>query len=384
MPETCYIKDEQGRFMGRKPGCKMEKAGGTLNDSTGGNAASDNTDTENRIKAIMNKPESERTEEEKKTLKNFLDAKAAEIAKQTKDTLLTTVLAMLFAPEVSTAAIVKAIASGAAMDKLTKYAEEKFPGYGAIGVVLAAIALGMAKSKYDSRAMEKAEKKAAAAVAEKKAAAEAEKKAVAEKEAAAAKAEKVREAEKTKEKLGGMYDDIEKESYYSKTTEQKEAISANTGDVSTDEAKKLTDLAEKAKSSTKLDGYKTEATQDRIEHSMMGHGLPEVKKGISDEIEATGKTVRNKYKVPEEKRIVRNGTPNVSLTKDDYQKIPEYREEALESGSAEFQPITADKDFESILYKIPQKDGVIHMVYKIDPAEKKMRFWTMWKEGYPK
>ncbi|KWT88350.1 hypothetical protein ASN18_1272 [Candidatus Magnetominusculus xianensis] len=29
MEETCWIKDERGRFRGRRPGCKMEKGGVT-------------------------------------------------------------------------------------------------------------------------------------------------------------------------------------------------------------------------------------------------------------------------------------------------------------------------------------------------------------------
>jgi hypothetical protein len=123
-----------------------------------------------------------------------------------------------------------------------------------------------------------------------------------------------------------------------------------------------------------FDGYKTEAAYDRIEHSMMGHGPDVVRAKISNERAGHGDKVRKRDTISETER------GNVPLTKEDYQNIPKFREEAITSGSVEFQPITEKKDFESIRYKVPQDDGsVIHMVYKIDPVEKKLSFWTMWK-----
>ncbi|KWT90977.1 hypothetical protein [Candidatus Magnetominusculus xianensis] len=113
---------------------------------------------------------------------------------------------------------------------------------------------------------------------------------------------------------------------------------------------------------------------------MRGHSDAKVE--ISKEREARGETVRNKYKIPEEKRVVEDGKHNVPLTKEDYQNIPNYRKEALDHGSIEFQPITKSKKVESVKFMLPQNDGVIHMVYKIDPFSKKMTFVTMWKVGY--
>ncbi|MBF0488645.1 MAG: hypothetical protein HQK98_10840 [Nitrospirae bacterium] len=427
MEDTCWIKDEHGRFQGRRPGCKMEKAdSGVLPvaDSTGDNAAEVNdykvvdaafyyTDLEKQVREILRKPESQRTKEDNELIQKYLRGKAAEVGKQWKDTILTNALTLMFGAE-SVPAILAALAMGIALDELMKYAEEKFPGYGALGVMLAAIILTAAKVKLDAQAAAKAEQKVEAAVAKEKAAveaaeakkaaaaekaaaekkaaeeaakkeaAEAEQKAAAEKKAAAeAEKKAAEETAKASEKIGGIYDETANNYKYDPKAEaQKKANIVNSGDVTADDAKTVNELAKKAGSSTDVTGYKTEVSQWDIEHSMEGHAEYEVKKKISDEKEAAGETVRNKYKIPEEKRVVEGGKHNVSLTKEDYQNIPNYRKEAIEHGSLEFQPKTGNQTFEAVKYKIPQSDGVIHMVYRINPVNEKMTFVTMWKVGY--
>ncbi|MBF0405657.1 MAG: hypothetical protein HQL00_17065 [Nitrospirae bacterium] len=265
------------------------------------------------------------------------------------------------------------------MDEIMKYANEKFGKWGAIGLTLAAIILTAAKVKYDAKSAAKAEKKAAEAIAERKAAEQAaEKKATAEAEKKTAG-----ESAKTKEKLGKIYDETANNSALSKSDVEKEATKINTGDVKAGEAKILNEEAKKAGSPTRVDGYKTEASQKDIEHSMRGHSDSKVE--IAKEREARGDKVSRKDKIPEENIKGKGGKNNVPLTKEDYQKIEEYRNQAVNAkssaeGRVEFQPKKGKKDFETVDFQARQKDGVIHMIYKVDHVNKKMTFVTMYKQ----
>ncbi|MEO5360999.1 MAG: hypothetical protein H7843_11225, partial [Nitrospirota bacterium] len=104
MEDTCWIKDERGRFRGRRPGCKMEKGSSGMlrvSDSTAdnireskGDAVESNLiDMDRRIREIMEKPASERTKEENETLNKFIRNKAAEISQPWKEGLLSASLA---------------------------------------------------------------------------------------------------------------------------------------------------------------------------------------------------------------------------------------------------------------------------------------------------
>ncbi|MEO5361599.1 MAG: hypothetical protein H7843_14335, partial [Nitrospirota bacterium] len=255
---------------------------------------------------------------------------------------------------------------------------EKFGKWGAIGLTLAAIILTAAKVKYDAKSAAKAEKKAADAIAERKAAAEAEKKAVVEAEKKAAE-----ESAKTKEQLGKIYDETANNSALSKSDVEKEATKIKTGDIKAKDAKTLNEQAEKAGSSTRFDGYTTEASQAQIEHSIRGHSDAKVE--IAKEREARGDKVSRKDKIPEEEIKGKGGKHNVSLTKEDYQKIEEYRNQALNAKSTEdgrvvFQSKKGEKDFETVEFQSRQKDGIIYMIYKVAPVNKKMTFLTMYKE----
>ncbi|KWT90982.1 hypothetical protein [Candidatus Magnetominusculus xianensis] len=75
------------------------------------------------------------------------------------------------------------------------------------------------------------------------------------------------------------------------------------------------------------------------------------------------------------------------LTKEDYQKIEEYRNQAvnaklkaLQKADYSFNLQKGKKDFETVEFQSRHKDGVIHMIYKVDPVNKKMTFVTMYKE----
>ncbi|KWT76845.1 hypothetical protein [Candidatus Magnetominusculus xianensis] len=377
MEDTCWIKDERGRFRGRRPGCKMEKGSSGMlrvSDSTADNTQRDVvesnlTDMDRRIREIMNKPASERTKEENEILNKFIHDKAAEISQPWKDGLLSASLAALLGAN-SAAAIATALASGVAVDEIMKYANEKFGKWGAIGLTLAAIILTAAKVKYDAKSAAKAEKKAAEAIAERKAATEAEKKAA-------------EESAKTKEKLGKIYDETANNSALSKSDAEKEATKIKTGDIKAKGAKTLNEQAEKAGSSTRFDGYTTEATQDRIEHSMRGHSDAKVE--IAKEREARGDKVSPMDKIPEEYVKGKGGKHNVPLTKEDYQKIEEYRNQAVNAkspaeGRVVFQSKKGEKDFETVDFQVRRKDGVIHEIYKVDPVNKKLKFVTMYKE----
>ncbi|MEO5361142.1 MAG: hypothetical protein H7843_11960 [Nitrospirota bacterium] len=404
MEDTCWIKDERGRFQGRRPGCKMEKSGVTkmsdnkssaaapVKDSTGDNSVSYSyTDEEKRLLDILNKPESQRTAEEKAFVEKYLRAQGTALGMRWTADILSSILALISVPQ-SAAAISLALASGIGMDVLMKYAEANFGKLGPIGVILAAVILA-AKGKLDARAAAKAEQKAAAAIAERKAAeaAAAEKRAAEEavsKKAAAAEAEKKAAEEaaevsaQAKEKIGKFYDETANYKYDPNPAveAQKKANTVSTGDVKADEANAVNAAAKVKGYSVDISGYKTETSQYQIEHSMTGHS--DVKTVISQEKQANGVTVRNKYKIPEEQRVVEGGKHNVSLTKNDYQNIDEYRDQAVRSGSVVYQPAKNGKNFESVKYLVPQKDGVIHMVYRIDPVSQKMIFVTMWKVGY--
>ncbi|WP_420266415.1 hypothetical protein [Candidatus Magnetominusculus dajiuhuensis] len=390
MADTCWIKDEHGRFQGRRPGCKMEKAdGGVLpvSDSAGDNAAevednkgvnitNNDSELEKRIRKILSKPKSKWTKEDNELIAEYLRAKAAEIGKQWKNAVLTMVLTLMFGAE-SVPAILAAMAMGIALDELMKYAEEKFPGYGALGVMLAAAVLIAAKGKLNAQAAAKADEKAAAAVVEEKAAAE---EAAAEKAAVEKKA--AEEAAKSSEKIGGIYDETANGSSLSKSDPEKEANKITTGDIKANQAKTLNEQAEKAGSSTRFDGYTTEASQATIEHSIRGHSDAKVE--IAKEREAQGYKVSPQDKIPEEQRKGQGGKSNVPLTKGDYQNIPKYREEAIDKGRVVFQPINGNKLFETVEFQVPQSDGVIHMIYRVDRVNNKMTFVTMYKVGYRK
>ncbi|MBF0456784.1 MAG: hypothetical protein HQK99_02695 [Nitrospirae bacterium] len=457
MADTCWIKDEHGRFIGRRPGCKMEKSGGvreisdkkTNDDEAASEAALEEEakahgksvedyKKEKRAMEILSKPQSQWTEEDKQFLKNY-DSLEANPAGNPVD-------AIAFALAGPMAGIARTVAGNIAMDitmdRLTKYAEENFPGYGAIGVVLAGIALALTKGKSGAAAEEKAaaavaEEKASAAAAEKSAAEEAERKAAAEAErkaaaeaeekAAAAVAEEkaAEESAKTKEKLGEFYDEGANYKHDPRADARKQANKVNIGDIDADRAKKMNELAEKAaneeaakavekakrdaastgrqlpkedldpskykKPATKFDGYKTEASQFDIEHSMRGHASYEVKKRISDARAAHGEAVSPKYTKAKEDRVVR-GKHNVSLTKEDYQNIEKNSKEAIDNGNIEFLPATTSQP-EKVDCLVPQeevkengvfikKGGDIHIRYKVDPVNKKLTFETMYKEGY--
>lgn len=331
-----------------------------VREPKGDDVESNLVDMDRRIREIMNKPESERTKEEKELLEKYLRDKAAELGIQWKDQMLSTVMALLTVPASATAlaaAMAVATASGIAMDELMRYANEKFGKWGPAGIMLAALILAAAKGKL-SKIARKAEEKVRAAVAERKAAGE---------------------AVKSQGRIGEIYDETAAYKYEAKSDAEKEAIKLNTGDVKVDEAKPINEAATKAGSSTDITGYKTEASQWQIEHSMTGHSDAKVK--IANEKIAHGKKVSKKEKTPEEQRVV-DGKHNVSLKKEDYQNIEEYRKQATKSGDFEFQPIKGDKYSETVKYSIPKEDGVIKMVYRIDPVNQKMTFVTMWKEGY--
>ncbi|WP_420265075.1 hypothetical protein [Candidatus Magnetominusculus dajiuhuensis] len=386
-----------------------------------------------RAMEILRKPFSEWTAKEKEFMKDY-DTLEANPAGNPID-------AVAFASLGTLAAILRSIFGNIvldlSMDALMKYAEENFPGMGIRGIVLAAIILIAAKRKLDAEAVAKAEGKAAAAVAEEKAAADkaaadkaaadkaaadkaaadkaaadkaaadkaaadkaaadkaaadkaaadkaaadkaAADKAAADKAAADKAAADKAAADKAKssEKIGEMYDETANYKYKAKSDAEKKANIVNTGDVTAGEAKKVG-------SSTDITGYKTEASQWDIEHSMSGHGKPEVKEKISQENEAHGEKVSPQDKIPEEQRVGKGGKPNVSLTKEDYQNIPKYREEALgDEGRVVFQPRNENKKFESVEYQVRKDDGVIHMIYKVDHVNEKMTFVTMYKVGYRK
>ncbi|MBF0554802.1 MAG: hypothetical protein HQK96_09655 [Nitrospirae bacterium] len=370
MPDTCWIKDEHGRFQGRRPGCKMEKAGVmeiSDNKTTVDGAASEanlekeakasgksveDYKKEKRALEILKKPRSQWTEEEKAFMKDYDTLEA----NPTGNPVDAAVVASLGTVAAIVKSILGNIALDVSLDALTKYAEEKFPGYApGVGIALAALALGVVRGKSP--------------------------------EEIAKAGETIKKAMldgKMRSKLGEMFDDIATKGYYSKPEELKKITKSITGDLSAEQAEKLNRLAKRAGSSTTFDGYKTEATYEKLEHSIMGHGPDDVKKGISQERAAQGETVRPKHSLPESQRpdLLQQGKTNVALTKEDYQNIPKYRDEAIKSGNVKFQPITADKASESVEYIVPQRDGVIHMIYRIDPANKKMTFVTMWKEGY--
>ncbi|MBF0569137.1 MAG: hypothetical protein HQK95_09785 [Nitrospirae bacterium] len=302
----------------------------------------------------------------------YLRARASEMGKQWKNAVLTMVLTLIFGAE-SVLAILTALAMGITMDELMKYAEEKFPEYGALGIVLATIILTAAKGKLNAQAAAKADEKAAAAVVEEKAAAE---KAAVEKKAA-------EEAAKSSEKIGGIYDETANGSALSKSDPEKEANKIPTGDIKADQTKTLNEDAEKAGSSTRFEGYTTEASQDKIEHSIRGHSDAKVE--IAKDREAHGDKVSSQDKIPEEQRKGQGGKSNVPLTKEDYQKIEEYRNQAVnakspEEGRAVFQPKNENKKFETVDFQARQKDGVIHVIYEVDTVNKKMTFVTMYKE----
>ncbi|MBF0459158.1 MAG: hypothetical protein HQK99_14805 [Nitrospirae bacterium] len=376
--DTCWIKDEHGKFIGRRPGCKMEKAVSGILDAKklsatnpipvrepkGDDVESNIVDMERRIREIMNKPESERTKEEKELLDKYLRAKAAELGIQWKDQMLSTVMALLTVPASATAlaaAIAVATASGIAMDELMRYANEKFGKWGPAGVMLAALILAAAKGKL-SKIARKAEGKVRAAVAERKAAGEA--------------------AKRAKER-GKIYNESANGSSLSKSDIEKEATKLNTGDVSADEAKRVNAEAQKKGVTIDITGYKTEASQDRIEHSIRGHSDAKVE--IAKAREARGEKVSPQDKIPEEQRKGNAGKHNVPLKKEDYQNIEKYRREAVNpespaKGRVVFQPRNENKKFESVDYQV-QKDGeVIHMIYKIDHVNNKLTFVTMYKE----
>ncbi|MBF0457907.1 MAG: hypothetical protein HQK99_08440 [Nitrospirae bacterium] len=88
---------------------------------------------------------------------------------------------------------------------------------------------------------------------------------------------------------------------------------------------------------------------------MAGHSDAKIE--IAKEKMAHGEKVSNKYKVREEQRVV-DGKHNVSLKKEDYQNIEEYRKQATKSGNFEFQPIEGKKTSETVKYSIPRKEGL--------------------------
>ncbi|MEO5358831.1 MAG: hypothetical protein H7843_00120 [Nitrospirota bacterium] len=375
MEETCWIKDERGRFRGRRPGCKMEKGGVTkISDkapSLSLTLSAGEDDLEKEAKAhgksvedykkekramdILTKPQSQWTEEDKQFLKDYgsIEANPTGNPVDASASALTGPIAGILK------AILGNIAMDISMDELMKYAEEKIGKWGAIGAQLALI-LGIAKGKYNP----KAAAKAAGAGAEKKAIAGAGKNAA-------------EESAKAKEKLGKIYDETKNYKYKPGAETQKKTNKVNTGDVSAKEANTVSAAANKAGSSVDIRGYKTEASQAQIEHSMNGHARGDTKRRINRERAAHGETVRPRDYVDEEKRVGPRGTYNESLKKQDYQKIEEYRKQAVDNGTVEF-----NRKKRTVDYLVKQGDGVIYMRYKIDPVNKKLTFETMWKEGF--
>ncbi|MBF0457490.1 MAG: hypothetical protein HQK99_06305 [Nitrospirae bacterium] len=362
MADTCWIKDEHGRFIGRRPGCKMEKSGVVeiSDNKTNADVAVPDANLEKEAKAsgksveddkksqraleILRKPYSQWTEEEKKFMKDY-------------DTLIPNppenpVEAFPAAKVAGAVGLVESIlgniALNVSLDKLREYAEEKFPGYeGPIGIALAALAFGMV------RGMSPAE---------------------------AAKAEETLKKAmldgKVRKKIGEICDDIAKKGYNTMPDAVKKIVGVKTGDLSAKEAENLTKMARRANSSTNFDGVTTEVTHAGIEHSKWGHGEFGDKQKITEGAEAAGRKVKEKNITPEEQR------GNVPLKKEDYQNIEKYRQEAVAAGTYEFQP-KGGRKYESVLYTAKQKNGeVVKIAYKVEG--KKLTLLTMWKVPPPK
>ncbi|MBF0319819.1 MAG: hypothetical protein HQL01_08465 [Nitrospirae bacterium] len=323
----------------------MEKgAGGTaaVKDSTGGDAKPDSIDKEQRAMEILRKPLSEWTEEDHDFMEEY-ETLEPDPAGNPVDAIgiVKTISAFM-------GSLGANIAVDVTLDMLMKYAGEELPG-GDTGVAIAAAVFSLKKGNSSLRDMPPAQR---------------------------AIIEKVMRDGKTRKRLRSMYDSIVRNGFYFKTEAEKLSKKAGTGAVSAEEALVVKNRAKRENPSLSIDGYKTEASQLNMEHAMMKHGSDDVKAQFTKEKMAHGDTVRESYRISETQR------GNVPLTKEDFAKIHQYREQAVKSGNVEFQPIAAKKKFESILYKVPQKDGVIHIAYRIDPVEKKLTFATMYKEKH--
>ncbi|MBF0516672.1 MAG: hypothetical protein HQK97_06060 [Nitrospirae bacterium] len=364
---------------------------------------------EQRSMEILRKPQTQWTQADKRFLKDY-DSIEANPAGNPVDAVM---FALIGGPISGIfRAIVGNIVFDITMDEVMKYAEEHFSGYGAIGIALAVLALAVAKGHMDAKKAEeaqqkliaatnetKAAEKAAAAEAEQKAAQEAENKAadaIAQQKAAEQAAQKqaaleaekkaAEESAKASEKRGEWYDETKNNSALAKSDAEKEATKVNklsTGEVKAGEAENLNQQAKKAGSDTRFDGYKTEASQERIQHSMEGHS--DIKVELAKAREARGDNVSPKDKIPEEDIKGKAGKRNMPLTKEDYQNIEKYRNQAAKTkspaeGRVVFQSIAGKKTIETVDYQARQKDGVIHMIYKVDPVNKKLKLVTMYKE----
>ncbi|MCG6552856.1 MAG: hypothetical protein L7F77_11045 [Candidatus Magnetominusculus sp. LBB02] len=354
----------------------------TVIEPKGDNVGANAVDMDKKIREIMNKPDSQLTEEEKAFKKKFLEAQTKGVLEPWMELFKSAEFALLFGP-FNARAIISAIAKDMAMDEIIKYANEKFPGYGAIGIALAALALSAAKVikgiKGFSRATAKDAAKAEGPILERKAAEKAEKAATdAEKATLNAEKKASEEAAKRADERGKIYDETVHNKYDPKAVERKKANIFSHGDINADEAARLNEEAAKAGSSTKFDGYKAEATQKDIEHSMIGHSKDKVE--IAKKREASGEKIGKTDKIPENEIKGKGGKYNMPLKKEDYQKIEEYRKEAYgKDGRIVFQPANKNKEFETIEYQLQKDGGVIHMIYEVDPVNKKMKFVTMYK-----
>ncbi|MCG6553497.1 MAG: hypothetical protein L7F77_14335, partial [Candidatus Magnetominusculus sp. LBB02] len=251
--------------------------------------------------------------------------------------------------------------------------------------------------------------KAEGPILERKAAEKAEKAATDAEKATVNPEKKVtEEAAKTEKEIGKWYDEAENYKWDPSSVERKKANIVDTGKISADEVKKTNQVAEQAakehaeralekakkeaakegrqltkeeldlshyeKPATKINAYKTEASQWDIEHSIEGHAEDEVKKKIADE-RAKYERVSPKYATPEADR------GNMPLKKEDYQNIEKYRKQAVDAGTLEF-PHKVDGELAKVKYMVKQDDGVICIRYRVDPINGKMTFETMWKEQY--
>ncbi|MBF0516668.1 MAG: hypothetical protein HQK97_06040 [Nitrospirae bacterium] len=334
-----------------------------VKDTTPDKADSKETEMDRKIRELMNKPVSQLTKEEREFLDKYMNKKPADRVKPWIDATVSAALAVLFGAETA-GALAIAMVSGVVIDEIMKYMKEKYGITGELAAMLAPIILAIKTGKINAASAAKAEQKAAVAVAEQKAA---------------------EESAKASEKRGEWYDETKNNSALAKSDAEKEATKVNklsTGEVKAGEAENLNQQAKKAGSDTRFDGYKTEASQERIQHSMEGHS--DIKVELAKAREARGDNVSPKDKIPEEDIKGKAGKRNMPLTKEDYQNIEKYRNQAAKTkspaeGRVVFQSIAGKKTIETVDYQARQKDGVIHMIYEVDPVNKKLTLVTMYK-----